>query len=105
MSSMVLQHSRLFLALVACVTFLLTLSSVRVLSDLIAAHQIASGVVEGAQSGEWGRFIGQTEANIGSHIPQILHRGEVTSYKGMEASVTPREICVQAPSGLCICSK
>ncbi len=88
MSSMVLQHSRLFLALIAGVTFLLTISSVRVLSDLIAAHHTASGVVEGVQSGEWGRFLGQTEANIGSHIPQILHRGEVTSSKGVEAPAT-----------------
>ena len=86
MSSMVLQHSRSFLALIAGVTFLVTLTSVRVLSDLIAAHHTASGVLEGAQSGEWGRFIGQTEANIGSHIPQILHRGDMLQLIGAEGS-------------------
>ena len=82
MSSMVLQHSRIFLALIAGVTFLLTLSSVRVLSDLISAHHTASSVIEGTQSGEWGHLIGQTEANIGSHIPQVLHRGKVIPSRG-----------------------
>ena len=96
---MVLQYSRTFLALIAGVTFLLTFSSVRVLSDLIAAHHTASGVVEGVQSGEWGRFIGQTEANIGSHIPHILHRGEVQTIKGAEGSATTFYILGQAPSG------
>lgn len=85
MSSMVLQQGRLFLALIAGITFLLTLTSVRVLSDLIAAHHTASGVLEGTQSGEWGRFIGQTEANIGSHIPQILHRGNIPPLRGAES--------------------
>ena len=79
---MVLQHSRIFLALIAGVTFLLTLSSVRVLSDLITAHHTASSVVEGTQSGEWRHFIGQTEANIGNHIPHLQQRGKVTSLRG-----------------------
>ena len=70
--------------MIAGVTFLLTLTSVRVLSDLIAAHHTAAGVLEGTHSGEWGHFIGQTEANIGSHIPQILHRGNIPALRGAE---------------------
>ena len=72
---MVLQRSRIFLALIAGVTFVATISSVRVLSDLLAAHQTASDVGEGAPSGQRGRFIGQAEADIGRHLPNILHRG------------------------------
>lgn len=79
---MVLQHSRLVLALIAGVTCLLTISSVRVLSSFIAAQHSAARIPKGAGSGEWGRFIGQTEANIGSHIPHLLHRDDGFASQG-----------------------
>jgi len=80
---MVLQHSRFALALIAVVTFLLTISSVRVLSGFIAAQHTAGSASKGAASGEWGRFVGQTEANIESHIPHLFQGDEVLPSKGL----------------------
>ena len=77
---MLLQHSRLLLILIALLTFLLTISSVRVLSGFIAAQHNAASTSKGTTPGEWGRFIGQTEANIESHMPHLLHHdGKIRS--------------------------
>ena len=83
---MVLQHGRFVLALIAVVTVLLTISSVRVLSGFIAAQHTASSASKGAASGEWSRFVGQTEANIESHIPHLLQRDAVLPSKGLQAA-------------------
>ena len=79
---MLLQHSRLLLSLIALLTFLLTISSVRVLSGFIAAQHNAASTSQGSTPREWGRFIGQTEANIESHIPHLLHRDSKLGIKG-----------------------
>ena len=79
---MLLQHSRLLLILTAVLTFLLTISSVRVLSGFIAAQHNAASTSKGSTPGEWGRFIGQTEANIESHMPRLLHRDSKLTIKG-----------------------
>ena len=83
---MVFQHSRFVLALIAVVTFLLTISSVRVLSGFIAAQHTAASASKGTASGEWGRFVGQTEANTENHIPHLLHKDEFLPSKGLQAA-------------------
>ncbi|EIE23811.1 hypothetical protein COCSUDRAFT_47447 [Coccomyxa subellipsoidea C-169] len=69
-----LQHGRFILLLIGVITFVLTLSSINLLSKSIAAQHYAS---LGAQSEEgqtdWLRFLDRAEANIGSHLPQFLH--------------------------------
>lgn len=88
---MLLQHSRLLLILIAVLTFLLTISSVRVLSGFIAAQHNAASTSKGSTPGEWGRFIGQTEANIESHMPHLLHRDSKLGIKG-ESSAAALQI-------------
>jgi len=83
---MVLQHSRFVLALISILTVLLTISSVKVLSGFIAAQHTAGSASKGAASGEWGRFVGQTEANIENHTPHLLQRDEVSPSKGLQAA-------------------
>ena len=100
---MVLQRSRTLLALIAGLTLLLTISSVRVLSDLIAAHHTASGDLEGAHLGERGRFIGQTEANIGSHLPYIFQGGRKRSPTGAFAPVITFTDFEELPSSAAGC--
>ena len=88
---MLLQHSRVLLILTAVLTFLLTISSVRVLSGFIAAQHNAASNSKGSTSREWGRFIGQTEANIESHMPHLLHRDSKLGIKG-ESSAAAMQI-------------
>lgn len=88
---MLLQHSRFLLILIAALTFLLTITSVRVLSGFIAAQHTAASVSKGAISGEWGRFIGQTEANIGNHIPHLLHHDSKTALTGVQNAQAGKE--------------
>lgn len=66
-----LQHGRAILLLIACVTFLLSFSSVKYLSRIIAAQHSAS-LSKRSEEG-WIRFLDRAEANIGSHLHQFLH--------------------------------
>ena len=67
MRSSMLLHGKFVLLLVGSVTCLCTLSSVKYLSTIIAAHQSVA-----RDSADWRSIIDRAETNIGSHLPQFL---------------------------------
>lgn len=87
-----LQHGRVILLLIGCITFVFTISSVNYLSKSIAAKHYAS---LGAQSEEgqieWLRFLDRAETNIGSHLPQFLHHSsQQNAIAGKESKIILR---------------